>query len=423
MAVKRTVCARERLESAIRKEDYVKVIFVNHWDLSSPSGLHIFQLANSLAKLGVEVIAYFPLDLKTAALYGRPKFRCYGFSSSSPKRLARELLFRKDDHIVHAWTPRESNRPLAEELAQLLDAPCIVHMEDNEEAIIRARLEQNDLSEEALADPSHWESGGKLFGLAHPERYRSFLASAQGYTCIIESLLDFKPEHVPGHVFWPACEPEVFNLPLQASPEDKARYGIPGECVTLFYPGNVHANNLAEVTELYFAVAMLRQAGIPARIIKFGNYLHNIPELVLKPLGLEDTLVDLTDQITPAQAPQVLRAADFLVQPGRESAFNHYRFPCKLPLFLSSGRPVILPQSNVGRHLDDGVNCLHLHHGTAEEIYGKLLFLISNPDAASLIGFKGREFAQKHFNWENSAAGLFEFYKKISCSWKNRRNN
>ena len=61
-----------------------------------------------------------------------------------------------------------------------------------------------------------------------------------------------------------------------------------------------------------------------------------------------------------------------LVQPGRPDAFNDYRFPSKLPEFLASGRPVMLPRTNIGLHLEDGVEALLLGHGDADEIADKV---------------------------------------------------
>ena len=388
----------------------MKIVFVNNLDFSTPSGMHIFHLANALTQQGVECMVYSRGNPETARLFGRPKFRSYGSAGIPPEDLAALIRDRGGD-LVHCWTPRECARVLAEPLARVLDAPLVVHMEDNEDAIIAANTAI--APPRAMADGTAWETGGYLHWTSHPERYKAFLAAARGYTCIIESLLDFKPEHVPGHVFWPSCEPGVFAIPRESSAEEKARWGIPADHVTLFYPGNAHLNNLEEVTQLYGAVALLRRAGTAVRIIKFGNYFRDVAGMVFSRLRVENCLIDLTDKITPAQVPKVMRAADILVQPGRDDPYNHYRFPCKLPMFLASGRPVILPPANLGRHLRHGENCLLLQSGGAEEIYSLLRYLIKNPDMARRIGAAGREFARARFSWEKSAAGLIAFYREI----------
>jgi glycosyltransferase involved in cell wall biosynthesis len=239
------------------------------------------------------------------------------------------------------------------------------------------------------------------------------MAGARGFTCIIEALLDFKPENVPGFVFWPSCEPEVFELSPESSPGDKLRWGLDPKGVALFYPGNAHLLNYEEIVQLYAAAALLRKSGLPVQIIKFGNYIMDVQALIFEPLGLRDAVVDLTDRITPAEIPQVMRAADILVQPGEDNPFNHYRFPCKLPLFLASARPVILPPSNLGKHLSDGENCLLLRDRKAEAIAAAVKLLLNNPRKAGAIGLAGRDFARKHFSWDKSAAGLKNFYDKL----------
>jgi glycosyltransferase involved in cell wall biosynthesis len=56
------------------------------------------------------------------------------------------------------------------------------------------------------------------------------------------------------------------------------------------------------------------------------------------------------------RGPDVLAAADILVQPGKAGEFNDYRFPSKLPEFLAIVRPVILPASNIALQMTHGVD-------------------------------------------------------------------
>jgi glycosyltransferase involved in cell wall biosynthesis len=389
----------------------MNVIFVSYTDFDSPSGMHIFHLANALSKLGVRCATYNEGKAETVSLYGKPLFRAFD-RRMSPRRFLAEINVDPKDTVIHCWTPREVSRLLTAELTDLCGAPVAVHMEDNEEAITKANLWA--VPEEKRDSGEIWQRDGTMFGLSHPARSREFLNAAAGYTCIIETLLDFKPEHVPGHVFWPSCEPEVFDIPPRSSAEDKRRWGISPEDKVLFYPGNVHPNNFKEVAHLYIAASRLREAGHPLRLIKFGAYPRQVHQLLSDIPRIHEVVVDITDDITPAEIPEVMRAADYLVQPGADNAFNRYRFPCKLPLFMASGRPVILPKTNLGNHLGDGENCLLLRgEGTADEIAARLLKLILNPGKAEAIGNAGRAFAREHFNWTNSARGLKEFYQRL----------
>lgn len=391
----------------------MNVIFVNYHDFDSPSGLHIFHLANALAKQGVHCAVYNNGNADSVTRYGRPKFRSYD-QKTSPRHMLTDTGFAQGETVIHCWTPRESARLKAESLAAAFAAPIIVHMEDNEEAITNTRLKRLTARGQVLREIA-WKQGGPMHTISHPERSVAFMAAAQGYTCIIEDLLDFKPAGVPGHVFWPSCEPEVFDIPPVSTAEEKQRWGIDPENYVVFYPGNMHHNNYEEIVHLFSAVAVLRGKGLPVKIIRFGNNLPGIDEGVYIPLGLQEAVVDLTETITPARIPEVMRAADFLVQPGEDNAFNHYRFPCKLPLFMASGRPVIMPRSNLGKYLIHGENCLLLQNeqSSPEEIASLLLLLINDPELARSIGDKGRAFARERFSWANSARGLTEFYQHV----------
>lgn len=386
-------------------------IFVNYHDFTSPSGMHIFHLANALAKIGVRCATYGGGKAETVSRYGKPLFRAFD-RRTAPRRFLADINFDPRDTVIHCWTPREISRLLTAELKAVFDAPVVVHMEDNEEAITAANLAA--VPEEKRGTEEIWQSGGPLFGASHPVRSKEFMAAAAGYTCIIEPLLEFKPLHVPGHVFWPSCEPEVFDIPAASSAAEKQRWGIAPNDKALFYPGNVHPNNFREVVQLYLAAAQLRAEGVPLRLIKFGVYPRRVLELLETIPHIHETVVDITDEITPAAIPEVMRAVDYLVQPGADNAFNRYRFPCKLPLFMASGRPVILPKTNLGNLLEDGVNCLLLHgEGTADDIAARLRELFENPAKAEAIGRAGRAFAKEHFSWANSALGLKGFYESI----------
>ncbi|MDR1490065.1 MAG: glycosyltransferase family 4 protein [Desulfovibrio sp.] len=389
----------------------MKIIFVSYQALDNNSGMHIFHLANTLTALGAECAAYTPGSPDAANMHGEPLFRVYG-AELPPHRLARILSIKHDDSLVHLWTPREISRCMAEPLAAALGAPLVVHMEDNEESIFNSNLAlYPDVDPD---DQTAWLPHGRLCGLSHPVRYKELLARAAGYTCVIDSLLDFKPAHVPGHVIRPSCEEEVFDMPPHSLPEEKVRLGIAPESPVIFYPGGMHLSNYEEIYSLYSAVCMLRQAGLPIRIIKHGRYAVDLSALSGMQ-GLGDCLADITDTAKPSDIPRIMLAADYLVQPGIDNAFNHYRFPCKLPLFLASGRPVILPKSNLGRLLTHGKNCLLLEGASdpADEICALLLLLIKNPRLATAIGTAGREFARGYFSWRKTAESLYVFYGEI----------
>jgi glycosyltransferase involved in cell wall biosynthesis len=113
--------------------------------------------------------------------------------------------------------------------------------------------------------------------------------------------------------------------------------------------------------------------------------------------------------------PELLAAADVLVQPGRSDAFNDYRFPSKLPEFLASGRPVVLPRTNIGLHLEDGVEALLLERGGADEIAEKVAFLAVDPELRAMLGERGREFAFRELRWSKNVSAVVDLYRGVSA--------
>ncbi len=111
--------------------------------------------------------------------------------------------------------------------------------------------------------------------------------------------------------------------------------------------------------------------------------------------------------------PKIVALADALVQPGKADAFNEYRFPSKLPEYLASGKPVVLPRTNIGRFLVNGQDCILLQEGDALEITQKLEQLLPNKILRRTIGTNGREFAHKNLQWRISAGKLLAFYNQI----------
>jgi glycosyltransferase involved in cell wall biosynthesis len=108
---------------------------------------------------------------------------------------------------------------------------------------------------------------------------------------------------------------------------------------------------------------------------------------------------------------EILKLADVFVQPGTADEFNDYRLPSKLPDFLAMGRPLILPATNLGLRLRDGIDALLLHRGDATEIADRVAEVLRDNDLADKLGRNARRFAMENFNWQRSASGLDRFYR------------
>jgi O-antigen biosynthesis protein len=117
--------------------------------------------------------------------------------------------------------------------------------------------------------------------------------------------------------------------------------------------------------------------------------------------------------------PGYLAIADAFVQPGARDEFNRYRLPSKLPEFLAMGRPVVLPNCNIGAELRHGVDALLLERGDGAEIADAVESLIADPALAQRLGRAAREFAVGSLDWDENTARLAEFYGTIARSARN----
>ena len=204
--------------------------------------------------------------------------------------------------------------------------------------------------------------------------------------------------------YYPRPLPAAFRTALQLAP---------GTTV-LFYHGNVHASNAAEVRELYAAVLELNRSGTPVTLIRTG-------------LDAKDFLGDLAGEVAPfvlalgqvphhRHLPPLMALADIFVQPGGPDAFNDYRFPSKLPEFFALGRPVVLPRTNLGTALRHGVDAWVLDRADAAGIAGAVRALRADPALAARLGAGAAAYAAEHFSWRRSAAALAKFYAPLAVS-------
>jgi hypothetical protein len=135
------------------------------------------------------------------------------------------------------------------------------------------------------------------------------------------------------------------------------------------------------------------------------------------PAGSADRISDL-GVLPRSDLPDLLALADVLIQPGKHEPFEDLRLPGKLPEFFATGRPVVLPDTNISHLLGDGVDAVIHRTGSPEEIAAKCLELFADPVRARRIGEAGRKFAETHFDPRKQAARLEEVYEKARADFE-----
>jgi len=370
------------IPSAGRPSRVRNVLLISPTDFTGNTALHVHAIASELARKGFSPAIAVPANVATVDDVGRPPFPVLSFGEAT-----KSLVFddRRGPDLLHAFTPRREVRRITLALATRYQCPYVVHLEDNEDAIGRA---------------------GGYEGEA-------FLNGALGVSAVIARLLEFAPPDVPSVVVWPGFD-EAVLAPRRGRGAVRAELGLEGT-LTLVYNGNVHDANFEEVRNLYLTVEQLRRRGHAVVLVRTGwNF---VPRSHLPRLG--DGLVEL-GWVSRRRVPDLLAAADILVQPGRPGAFNDYRFPSKLPEFLASGRPVVLPRTNIGLRLRDGAEALMLDSGTPDEIAERVARLAQDPLLRADIGHRGRRFALEALRWSNSVDRVVALYHEIQSapSWR-----
>jgi glycosyltransferase involved in cell wall biosynthesis len=162
---------------------------------------------------------------------------------------------------------------------------------------------------------------------------------------------------------------------------------------------------------LYEAIGLLRARGRKVVLVRTGTD-HVLGVDYLQAASPQTGVVSL-GQVERAFLVELLKSAGLFVQPGRPGPFNDYRLPSKLPEFMAVGRPVILPRSNVGLHLRDGVDALLLDDGSATELAGKVEAVLDDPALAARLGANARAFARRRWRWDRQVDKLSAFLDRV----------
>lgn len=381
----------------------MNILFVNYGDFTTNSLNHIGAFANTLCAQGHGCVVAVPDKKETIRHVVSPLF----VPAVYREALARPNLFPngKPADLIHAWTPRETVRKFVLAYQRVTPTPArvIFHLEDNEEYLVSS-FTGRSIEELRAMDGVALD---KLVGdfLPHPIRYRTALRLADGITVLLDRLRDFAPTDIPVEVVPPGVD-AVFYKPQKPDPSLRRELGIRDDEKVIVFTGSVTFANEAEMRELYVAVSLLNQRGIPTRLIRTG---FNTPPF-LEGLAFDQSCILDLGFVEKNRLPKLLALADVLVQPGHPGPFNDYRLPSKLPEFLASEKPVLLPRTNIAHQMVDGRDALFLDTAAPDEIAERCSRIFANTTLAQTLAQGGRRFADAHFNLEANTRTLLGFY-------------
>jgi glycosyltransferase involved in cell wall biosynthesis len=374
-----------------------------HGPLECNSGQHVRSLAGALADRGFAVTVCVPeRSPADAGLPGSIRLRSF----ADALRVAVDAPPR----ILHIWTARERMRIFHRDLSRRLETPVphVIHLEDNESLLLtdQMRLTPDEFQDvrdglRPLVVPNH---------LTHPLHGRQLIATAAGVTALVEPLMRGLPTGLPTAVFHPGYDPIFAPARPEAAAVVRRRLRIPADTAIVTYTGNVHPSNVDEVRSLSIAVALANRMGRPTTLVRTGS--DHVPLTDLGADLLRQHTVEL-GTVPRGELPDLVHAADILVQPGRVDEWNMLRFPSKLPDYLVSGRPLMLPRVNLGMELDHGRNAIVLPEATAERIAVALVEWLPQRDTLAAIGTAGAEFARRSLTWSAAADVVEGLYRRI----------
>jgi glycosyltransferase involved in cell wall biosynthesis len=382
----------------------MNIVIASYLTFDNNSALHITGFANALTALGHRVVVSAAGPTSNAVDFGVPRFRCIPrqLTSESPELLGKYFAGTGSGvpDLVHCWTPRESVRNVARAIIKRYGCPYIVHFEDNE-----TTLASIEATNEA------------------PEMIRAFAAGAAGATIIVDALRDVLPDGLPFHLLEPGVDSNIFAPDLGEF--DRKRLcdalGVPPDAWIAVYPGTTNSATVDDIFSLYTAIHALNALGFKVHLIRTGA--DCAPEIDARLARFSGTYVTQLGFVRRGWLVEILKMADFFVQPGAPDAFNNYRLPSKIPEFLATGRPLVLPRTNVGLRMQDGVNALLMQRGDAAEIAQCVERLLTDAALADRLAREGRRFAIEHFDWQRSTKGLEGFYRDVLARTRRSSDN
>lgn len=383
------------------------VLFLLPGSFAANNALHVAGLANELCAAGHRCAVAVAHEPETIAHLVRPAFTPLTHAQAPDHRFADG----RGPDVIHAWTTSELVRLAAERILGVHRGTLVVHLEDNERQILALALGRDPADLDSLSEEEVARVVPAAF--SHPQRSRTFLAAADGITFITPRLRELAPVAARCHLIWPAADarfffarprPDAFRQLLDVAPAT----------TVLFYHGNVHAANAAEMRELYAAVARLNETGTPVTLIRAG--LDRVDFLGAHAARIREHVIELGLIDHHHHLPTLMSLADIFVQPGAPDAFNDYRFPSKLPEFFALGRPVVLPRTNLGEKLRHGVDAYVLERADASGIVRAVREIRADPVLAARLAAGAVQFAAEHFSWRRSADALARFYTTLARS-------
>ena len=163
------------------------------------------------------------------------------------------------------------------------------------------------------------------------------------------------------------------------------------------------------------AVARVRSDHPEIRLVFTGHAAVDVRERICGFAGEGDCgWIVFTGYLTREQLIWCYRHSMGLLSCRSNSDYANYGFPTKLAEYLASGRPVVATTvGDVNNYLVDGETAFLAEPENTESIADAIRRLAANPEFAGSVGQRGKEIANRYFNYKNhvNAVGSFIRHK------------
>jgi glycosyltransferase involved in cell wall biosynthesis len=396
----------------------LRVLFVSIDDFRGPTSKQLHHFASELARRGHECLLLLNGDPRSFDELGRTRtervqLARYSFVGPwlSPRTLRTVRSFRPD--IVHCYEPRVASFAAASQSARAAGAPLCVHFADDDVTLFR---EAGSTRVRRAARP-FLRAGARLYPplwpLWDPRLDGRLAAEAAAFDALTPALAEL----VERRLGLPCCVilPPVAAPPGLEPPNERLLRELDiGSAPYVLFTGAVyraHEQDFALLIEAFGRVARTR----PSLLLVHTG--HVSPRIDVEALANATAAAGRVRHLGYLSSEQtVLRllcGASVLVQPGAPTAFNRYRLPSKLPVYLLSGRPVVTFATGAGELLEDGVSALLTRTGDARELAEKIARVLNDPALADRIGAAGRARAAELFNAERNCGVVLDMYTDV----------
>jgi glycosyltransferase involved in cell wall biosynthesis len=273
-----------------------------------------------------------------------------------------------------------------------------------------------------FTDWNDWFGRGGIIDILRPRWYRFLFGWLETYyeeafrpycdgTTVISTALGQRAEklsippsrilHLPGGV--------VPDLYLNRSLEEcRGHVGLPLDIPILgfassdsFLDMEIALSSLAIVVETFPDVKLIMTGAVKPSVLK-----------QVQDLGLEKNVL-LPGFLPEEELPWWLGCANIFLLPFPETVYNVGRWPNKIGLYMSLGRPFVTNPTGDVRTLVQEYRAGAMADTTPQDFADKIIFLLQNPDLANRMGHNGREAALTRYNWSSLVGTLEDFYLRI----------